>query len=57
MSAKRCASRLPFENARQVVARDITELRRMYPDIPRSQLQKLIDENKRLYPEMIKPKK
>jgi hypothetical protein len=45
---------LPFDNARQLLARDIRELQRMYPDIPRTQLKKLILENKRMYPEMNK---
>ncbi|WP_151763982.1 RHS repeat domain-containing protein [Acinetobacter soli] len=39
---------------RAVVARDIMELRRVYPDIPNSQLQKLIQMNKNLYPEYFK---
>jgi RHS repeat-associated protein len=39
-----------IKNARQLIARDIMELRRLYPDIPNSQLQKLIELNKRLYP-------
>lgn len=63
---------LPFENARQVVARDILELRRVYrkikdpnlpsppgsqvPNIPNSKLKELIEMNKRMYPEMTKPK-
>jgi hypothetical protein len=38
-----------FENARQVVARDIGELRRVYPDIPNSRLQQLIKMNKDMY--------
>lgn len=41
-----------FENVRQVVARDIKELRRVYPDVPNSQLQKLIRMNKEMYPQM-----
>ena len=32
----------------------VNELRRVYPDIPNSQLQKLIDLNKKMYPEMLK---
>ena len=39
-----------FANARQVIARDIRELRRRYPDIPDSQLQNLINMNKAKYP-------
>ncbi len=41
-----------IENARQLLARDIMELRRVYPDIPNSQLRKLIELNKQLYPEI-----
>lgn len=41
-------------SARQLLARDIKELRRVYPDIPNSKLQELIDMNKKLYPEMRK---
>lgn len=41
-----------FDNARQVVARDIKELRRVYPDVPNSQLQKLIQLNKEMYPQV-----
>ena len=35
-----------ISNPRQLLARDITELRRVYPDIPNSQLQSLINLNK-----------
>ena len=45
----------PFANARELLARDIRELRRVYPEIPNSQLQELIDLNKSMYPEMNKP--
>ncbi|MFX2575393.1 RHS repeat-associated core domain-containing protein, partial [Serratia marcescens] len=38
---------LPFTNARDVVARDIRELRRVYPEIPNSKLRELIDLNKK----------
>ncbi|MBA2870486.1 RHS repeat-associated protein [Anoxybacillus calidus] len=41
-----------IESVRQLLARDIMELRRVYPDIPNSQLRKLIKLNKQLYPEM-----
>ncbi|MFB1052310.1 hypothetical protein, partial [Paraliobacillus sp. JSM ZJ581] len=41
-------------NARQLLARDIMELRRVYPDIPNSKLQELIEMNKKLYKEMRK---
>ncbi len=37
-------------NARDLIARDIMELKRVYPDIPNTQLQKVIDMNKELYP-------
>ncbi|MBL3548065.1 DUF6443 domain-containing protein [Chryseobacterium sp. KMC2] len=49
-----------FENARQVLARDIFELRRVYGDqnIPNSALQDLIQLNKTKYPNaFIKPEK
>jgi len=36
-------------NPRDVIARDIKELRRVYPDIPNNQLQALIDLNKKTY--------
>lgn len=39
-----------IKNSRQLIARDIMELRRVYPDIPNTQLKKLIDMNKELYP-------
>jgi hypothetical protein len=39
-----------FNSARDVIARDIRELRRVYPDIPNSQIQELIQMNKSLYP-------
>ena len=41
-------------SARQLLARDIKELRRVYPDIPNSKLQELIEMNKKLYLEMRK---
>ena len=41
-------------NVRQLLARDILELRRVYPDIPNSALRELIDMNKKMYPEMRK---
>ena len=37
---------------RQVLARDIKELRRVYRDIPNEALKRLIDINKQMYPEM-----
>lgn len=39
-----------FSNARQVLARDIFELRRVYPSVPNSSLQQLIQMNKTMYP-------
>ena len=41
-------------SGRQLLARDIKELRRVYPDIPNSKLQELIEMNKKLYLEMRK---
>ena len=41
-------------NVRDLIARDIHELRRVYPDIPNSSLRQLVDMNKRMYPEMRK---
>lgn len=43
---------LTFANARDVVARDIMELRRVYPEIPNSKLQEIIKLNKSMYPEI-----
>jgi len=39
-----------FSNAREVLARDIFELRRVYPNIPNSSLKELIQMNKTMYP-------
>ena len=51
-------ARLLQENGYNVtqatVSRDIKELRRVYPDIPNSKLQELIEMNKKLYLEMRK---
>ena len=44
----------PFSNARELLARDIRELRRVYSNIPNSKLQELIELNKSMYPEMRK---
>ena len=41
-----------FMNPRQLIARDIRELRRVYPDIPNSALRELITMNKKMYEEM-----
>ncbi|KES12690.1 hypothetical protein SASC598P14_004010 [Snodgrassella alvi SCGC AB-598-P14] len=46
----------PFSSARELLARDIRELRKVYPQIPNSALQKLIAKNKEMYPEMNKVK-
>jgi len=43
-----------FTNARQVLARDIMELKKMYPNIPNAQLRELINLNKKMYPEAFK---
>jgi len=43
-----------IDNARDILARDINELRRVYPDIPNARLQELIEMNKFMYPEMTK---
>lgn len=39
-----------FQNARQLLARDIFELRRVYPGIPNHALERLIEMNKKMYP-------
>ena len=41
-----------IENPRQLLARDIMELRRVYDDIPNSTLKELVELNKKMYPEM-----
>ena len=43
-----------FDSVRQVIARDIRELRRVYPDIPNSRLEALIRMNKEMYPQVRK---
>ena len=43
---------LGINNARSLLARDIRELRRVYRDIPNTQLRKIIRMNKKMYPEM-----
>ena len=43
-----------FTNAREVLARDIFELRRVYPSIPNASLQELIKLNKSMYPNAFK---
>lgn len=42
----------PFESARDVVARDIKKLRRVYPEISNGQLRELIAMNKSMYIEI-----
>jgi len=51
-SGSGCLSRMTsgITNARQVVARDVFELRRVYPNIPNSSLKQLIQMNKTMYP-------
>lgn len=39
-------------SARQLLARDMFELKRVYPDIPNSAYKELIKMNKNMYPEM-----
>ncbi|MED4172384.1 T7SS effector LXG polymorphic toxin [Halalkalibacterium halodurans] len=41
-----------IETPRQLLARDVLELRRVYDDIPNSALRELIELNKQMYPEM-----
>lgn len=41
-------------NARQLLARDLSELKRVYPDISNSTFKELIELNKKMYPEMRK---
>ena len=41
-----------ISNPRQLLARDIRELRRVYPDIPNSALRELVTLNKKMYEEM-----
>ncbi|MGG4508252.1 hypothetical protein ABEP00_11720, partial [Heyndrickxia sporothermodurans] len=43
-----------IDNPRQLLARDIRELRRVYDGIPNSALKELIELNKKMYPEMRK---
>ena len=43
-----------IDNARQLLARDLFELKRVYPDIPNSLYRELIDMNMKMYPEMRK---
>ncbi len=40
-----------INSARDLLARDISELRRVYPDIPNSKLRELIKLNTDMYPE------
>lgn len=43
-----------ISSARQLLARDLFELKRVYTDIPNSAYRELIDLNKNMYPEMRK---
>ncbi|MCR5608939.1 MAG: DUF1906 domain-containing protein [Lachnospiraceae bacterium] len=43
-----------INNSRQLLARDLFELKRVYPDIPNSAFRELIDLNMEMYPEMRK---
>lgn len=43
-----------IDSARQLLARDLFELKRVYPDIPNSAYRELIDMNMNMYPEMRK---
>ncbi|WP_237397869.1 MULTISPECIES: hypothetical protein [unclassified Gilliamella] len=43
-----------INSARDLLARDIRELKRVYPDIPNSKLKELIELNKKMYPEAFK---
>lgn len=45
-----------IRSVRQLIARDIRELRRVYPDIPNTALRQLIQMNQEMYPQaMAKP--
>jgi hypothetical protein len=58
ISGKRLSTKTKgITNARDLLARDISELRRVYPNIPNSKLQELIALNEKMYPEMRKPPK
>lgn len=58
LTGKRLSTREPkgFENTRDLLARDIKELRRVYDDVPNNALNKLIDLNKTMYPGEFKKK-
>lgn len=43
-----------ISTGRQLLARDLFELKRVYPDIPNSAYRELIDMNIKMYPEMRK---
>jgi RHS repeat-associated protein len=43
-----------INNARDLLARDVRELKRVYPDIPISKLQELTELNKKMYPNAFK---
>ncbi|WP_394832928.1 DUF6531 domain-containing protein [Pendulispora rubella] len=42
-------------SARELLDRDIAELRRVYPEIPEAKIQELIEMNERMYPAHMKP--
>lgn len=46
--------RVPLTSARGVVARDIRELTRLYPEVPNEKLHELMALNKSMHPEMRK---
>lgn len=48
------AVRVELASVRDVLARDIRELRRVYPDVPNQKLQELMAMNKSMYPEIRK---
>lgn len=43
-----------INSARDLLARDIRELRRVYPEAPKEKLRELIDLNKSMYPDAFK---
>ncbi|MDG6894342.1 hypothetical protein A6A20_01535 [Volucribacter amazonae] len=43
-----------IKSARELLARDIKKLKRVYPEIPKSKIREIIKLNKSMYPEMNK---
>lgn len=43
---------MPFTSARDVIASDVKELRRVYFDLPNARLEELIGFKKSMYPEV-----